>query len=352
MKHFALLFGLLISTFGICQRAQAADPATNAALSCPSAELFSAKLFTDICWACIFPIRVAGFSITPGEKPSEASDLGMCLCQNNLGIHLPGIVNAMWEPARLIEVVRKPGCSMALGGAQLPLGDKRQWGTQSTSVNGDIQSSENLSYYNVHYYAFPLLTMLELYMPKKCSADGYGDFDIIQLTEIDPTWNNSELAFFTHPESAAVANPIAQAACTADAALGIANKEPLTSLWWCAGTWGSIYPMSGSAIPNDFGRTTSLLAARTVGQMHRRGMAHLTMGDDTLCRGMIFPTIPKSQYKFAMFTPRPETKRAHMYGSHPMTWQGGEGRVIPKVGEDALYMMFRWNDCCNTLGSD
>lgn len=352
MKILSILFLILIGILGIGARPVSADPITNAALSCPSADIFSSKLFTDVCWACIFPIRVAGFPITPGESPSLASDLGMCLCSNKLGIYTPGIVNSMWEPARLIEVVRKPGCAMALGGVQLPLGDNRQWGSQNTSVNGDIRSSENLSFYNVHYYAFPLLTMLELYMPKKCSADGYADFDIIQLTEIDPTWTNSELAFFTHPESAAVANPIAQAACTADAALGIVNKEPLTSLWWCAGTWGSIYPMSGSAIPNDFGRTTSLLAARTVGQMHRRGMAHLTMGDETLCRGMIFPTIPKGQYKFAMFSPRPETLKGHMYGAHPMTWQGGEGRVIPKIGEDALYMMFRWNDCCNTLGTD
>ena len=30
---------------------------------CPDAELFSGKLITDICWACLFPIRIAGLSI-------------------------------------------------------------------------------------------------------------------------------------------------------------------------------------------------------------------------------------------------------------------------------------------------
>lgn len=328
--------------------ALAEDPAKDV-LSCPSADIFSAKLFTDICWACLFPIRVAGFAVTPGTAPDGASKGSVCLCKDNLGIPWPGMINSMWEPARLIEVVRKPGCAMALGGVQLPLGDARQWGTQNDAVGGDMLSSERMSYYNVHYYAFPLLSLLELYMPKRCNPDGYDDFDIIQLSEIDPTWNNDELAFFTHPESAAVANPLAQAACTPDAALGLVNKQPLTSLWWCAGTWGNMYPMSGSSIPNDFSRTTSLLGLRTLGQMHRRGMAHMTIGDETICRGKIFPTVPKMQYKFAMFAPRPETKRNHFIGSHPMTWQGGEGRVIPKIGEDALYMMFRWNDCCNTL---
>lgn len=162
-------------------------------------------------------------------------------------------------------------------------------GTLSDAVGGNTITKEKLSFYNVHYYAFPLLSILEMYMPKRCSPDGYADFDIIQLTEIDPVWTNDELAFFVNPEAAAVANPLAQAACTADAALGVAGQEPLTSLWWCAGTWGEIYPMAGTALPNDFGRTTSLLAARTIATQHRRGLAHLTIGDETICRGSIFP---------------------------------------------------------------
>lgn len=326
-----------------------AETSVTDSLSCPNAEVFGPRMFTDICWACLFPIRVAGFSITPGQAPDMASDLSVCLCSDNNGIYMPGIVNSMWEPARLIEVVRRPGCSMTLGGANLGFGNQRQFGTLNESATGEAISTAKNSFYNVHYYAFPIMSILELYMPKRCSPDGYSDLDIIQLSEIDPTWNNDELAFFTHPESAAVANPLAQAACAADASMGIAGQQPLESMWWCAGTWGGIYPMAGTAVPNDFGRTTSLLAARTVGQMHRRGFAHLTMGDDTICRGMIFPTIPKTQYKLSMFYPRAETKKAHYIGAHPITWQGGEGRSIPKVGEDALYMMFRWNDCCNTL---
>lgn len=345
--RYAAALILLLAVFG-SNGARAAEASTPTA-SCPNAELFSGKLFTDICWACLFPIRIAGISITPGDAPRGASKKSLCMCEDNLGIWKPGIVNSMWEPARLIEVVRKPGCLPALGGVTLAIGDKRLWGTHADATTGNQVSHERMSFYNVHYYAFPLLSILEMYMPKRCSPDGYADFDIIQLSEIDPTWTNDELAFFVNPEAAAVANPIAQAACTADAALGVVGKEPLTSRWWCAGTWGEIYPMAGTTLPNDFGRTTSLLAARTLATQHRRGLAHLTMGDDTLCRGSIFPTIPKSQYKMSMFFPRAETKKGHYIGASPLTWQGGEGRAIPQVGEDALYMMFRWNDCCNTL---
>jgi conjugal transfer pilus assembly protein TraU len=348
MHNFLASASFLILIF-ISSAAQTAETSISDSLSCPDAELFGPKLFTDICWSCLFPIRVAGFSITPGDAPDLASTESTCLCASNGGPYMPGIVNSMWEPARIIELVRRPGCSMALGGANLNFGSLRQFGTLTESPGGDAISSEKLSFYNVHYYAFPLMSILELYMPKRCSPDGYTDFDIIQLSEIDPTWNNDELAFFTHPESAAVSNPIAQAACAADATFGLAGAQPLESLWWCAGTWGGLYPMAGAGLPNDFSRSTSLLAARTIGLMHRRGFAHLTMGDETICRGHIFPTIPKTQYKMAMFFPRPETKKGHYIGAHPMTWQGGEGRAIPKVGEDALYMMFRWNDCCNTL---
>lgn len=347
MRQFLIAFALAAYAAISASVAYAAEEGES--LSCSDAELFSAKLFTDICWACLFPIRVAGIPITPGEAPEEASKKSVCLCSDNLGVYWPGIVNSMWEPARLIEVVRKPGCSMALGGAQLPMSDTRLWGDQYDSHTGGAVTSARNSFYNVHYYAFPILAILELYMPKRCSADGYSDFDIISLTEIDPTWNNDELSFFVNVESAAVTNPIAQAACMADASVGLLGKQGLNSLWWCAGTWGAIYPMAGVATPNDFARTTSLLTARSVAQMHRRGMAHVTMGDESICRGEIFPTIPKSQYKLSMFYPRPETKRAHQIGASPLTWQGGEGRAIPAVGEDALYMMFRWNDCCNTL---
>lgn len=357
MRRF--LSGLIIVSAFLITSAFAADAGgesggggnveVTTSATCPDAGLFGPKLFTDVCWACLFPIRVAGIPITPGDAPREASKKSACLCSDNLGIYWPGIVNSMWEPARIVEVVREPGCAMALGGAKLPMSGSRLWGDQHDAPTGGRITAERLSFYNIHYYAFPLLSLLELYMPSRCSADGYSDFDIISLSEIDPTWSNDELAFFVNPESAAVTNPIAQAACLADSALGLAGQQGLNNLWWCAGTWGAIYPMAGSAVPDDFGRTTSLLAARTVAQMHRRGMAHVTMGEDSLCRGMIFPTIPKSQYKLSMFYPRPETKRAHQIGAHPLTWQGGEGRVIPKVGEDALYMLFRWNDCCNTL---
>ncbi len=64
-----------------------------------------------------------------------------------------------------------------------------------------------------------------------------------------------------------------------------------------------------------------------------------------MCEGKIHPTLPKQQYKFTSVYPRPETKSAHVMGESTMKW--GLARKVPAVGEDLVYMIWRWNDCCN-----
>ncbi|MFP4280889.1 MAG: conjugal transfer protein TraU, partial [Halochromatium sp.] len=51
------------------------SPSTQAAdAACPDAELLSGKLITDICWSCLFPVRIAGMPIGGGRVPEGASD--------------------------------------------------------------------------------------------------------------------------------------------------------------------------------------------------------------------------------------------------------------------------------------
>ncbi|APC19437.1 hypothetical protein BLL42_27245 (plasmid) [Pseudomonas frederiksbergensis] len=340
MKSFLKVLGLFfVLISGVSAESLPGDP------TCQNAQILGPKIFTDVCWACLFPIKVAGVSLFGGTAPDKSSNKTVCACSDNNGIYRPGLVTSMWQPARLVEVVRSPGCSMALGGANLAIGDKRLRGHNGS---GDYDSGDTV-FYNVHYYSFPLLQILEIYLPSRCNIDGFNDFDLISISEIDPTWTNPELAFFTHPEAAAVSSPIAQAACTAEA-LTLTAGQPLDSMWWCAGSWGAIYPFAGHTGNMEFERSTSLLAAKTLAVQHRRGLARLTMGDEALCKSQIFPTVVKSQYKLAMFSPLPETARAHWIGEHPMKWNGGPGgRLIPFVGEDALYMLWRWADCCATL---
>lgn len=84
---------------------------------------------------------------------------------------------------------------------------------------------------------------------------------------------------FTQPEAAAVANPLAISACTADAASSTLGK-PIDQLFWCAGSWGHLYPLSGHTLAfGSLAENTSHLAARAIAAQHRRGLARRTMGN-------------------------------------------------------------------------
>jgi conjugal transfer pilus assembly protein TraU len=102
--------------------------------------------------------------------------------------------------------------------------------------------------------------------------------------------------------------------------------------------------MSGLAMGTGHVNMTSLLTARALGSLHRRGLAQPTMGNDAMCEGKISPMLPKSQYKISMFFPRPEASDSHVIGETVMNW--GFGRTIPVAGEDSVYVVYRWNDCC------
>lgn len=332
---------------------------------CQSADILDASLISDVPWSAMYPIRLAGVNLSPtgSGAPDDAVSKAMCSCQNDLGVYVPGFTQAMYEPARLIETVRMPDCMMSLNGTTLSMTNGRAFGSP-----GHNQQEEGAStaYWQYHYFAYPLLLMLEMISTNRCS-DGYLSMDLLYFSELDPTWNDPELAFFANPEAAIFANPVSIAACIADNAAAAVGK-PIDSLYWCAGAWGGLYPLSGYVSNKSSNASkTSLLATRAVAALHRRLLAWQTMGEDNLCQANLFPTIPKSQYKMNMMYPVVErggsqtitkqdlsggvssttysTGNAHEIGEPAMIW--GEWRNVPSE-EDAVYMLWRWNDCCQT----
>jgi len=335
-RRMATGLALLIGLIGGPQ-AHAADA------TCPDAELLSGKLITDICWSCLFPVRIAGMPIGGGAVPAGASGAVVCACTDGLGVPKPGFTIGLWEPARIIELVRNPTCAPALGGIRLPFGDVRLLGSGGQSE----YDGSDVAFYNVHVYAFPLLVMLDLFFDDRCNPDGFSELDLLHFSELDPTWNNAELGFFAHPEAAWLTSPPAQAACLADGVSASAGV-PLDEVFWCAGTWGLLYPFAGAQPTlGSRPRYTSLSATRTMAALHRRGLARQTMGDAALCKAPIEPFLPKSQYKLSMFYPLPEANGSHVIGESPFRW--GVYRTYPGPGEDHLYLLWRWQDCCATF---
>ncbi|EHQ4792205.1 TraU family protein, partial [Salmonella enterica] len=128
---------------------------------CQNAEVIGGKLITDICWSCLFPIKIAGVSISGGGGvvPSDAVTSPLCACNDNLGVPRPGVTTSMWEPARLIEFQRVPGCSSVLNGTRFPF-DRTNQGHHGM---GDMDGGDG-SFMHYHYYAFPLLIMLDMFI--------------------------------------------------------------------------------------------------------------------------------------------------------------------------------------------
>lgn len=160
--------------------------------TCQDAGILDSSMITDVPWDAMYPIRLAGMRISPDGDgaPEDATHKSICSCQDDLGIYVPGLTQSMWEPARLIELVREPNCYMTLGGAKIDMTDGRNWGSTGTPTGYEGGAP---AFWHYHYYAFPLLMMLEMVLPTRC-GDGYLSMDMLYMSELDPTWNDSKLA--------------------------------------------------------------------------------------------------------------------------------------------------------------
>lgn len=321
-------------------------PTVQAEVGCINANIIGPKMITDICWDCVFPIRVAGVPISGSlfrdRYPSGAATRPFCMCFDNLGVPKPGVTTQFCQPNRLVEFQRVAGCASVLNGIRFPF---NRFNLGYEGRHSEQRNYEG-TYRHYHYYAFPVMIMLDMFVPIHCNPGAFHDLDVMYLSEVDPTWANDEIAFFTNPESALVGNPLAVVTCIPDA-VAASVGEPLDTLWWCAGSWGGIYPLSGNVLGRDGTlRTTSLMSARVLAQLHRRGVEWGTVGNENFCGGSVTPYLPKFQYRFTVMHPVAETDDFHALGSSPLLW--GMGRTIPSVGEDPIYLIWRWLDCCNT----
>ena len=317
---------------------------------CYDAEVIGAKIISGVCWDCMLLIIIGQLPIAGSMDriPPGAADntvLGTCMCYDKLGVPKFGFRTSFWEPTRLVELVRQSGCSEVLGGIRFPFSRLTQ-GKQQALADQPVTGTEGETYRHYHYYTFPLTYMMDMWVPSRCNPGGYMDLDIMYLSEIDPTWNNDEIAFFTHPEAALIASPLGAIACIPDVFASNVGK-PLKELYWCAGSWGVIYPTSGNVVGKDGTLTaTSIQSVRALYALHRRALEWRSIGDDALCGGKLAPYLPKNQYRFQVFHPVAETDDNHVMGEMIFTW--GLGRTIPAVGEDPVYLIWRWLDCCNT----
>lgn len=261
---------------------------------------------TDIKWYGIFPIELAGVEIrgfsdlykhSASEglqtNPDRLSSI-MCACREGLNMRV-GLTASYWEPARVLEVTKIPWCFPLLGGIQLNLSKsgKLHKATMSTGPSSYVS-------YNAHYYIFNVLDIIDLFVDIPCVP--HEGFDVAYLSEVDPMWNNDVLSFVINPEAILFGNPIAQLACAADSAAA-AVKYPIDALFWCVGSWGSAYPLAGSATEAvSHPQTSALIASKTLYRNARLGILWDPGIDE--CYAVLTPVWKKTSYKMHLVKPR------------------------------------------------
>lgn len=293
---------------------------------------------TDVCWSCLFPITLGSMNLVRGSLP-DTNNPGnpVCICPGD-PIPRIGLTIGFWEPIAMTDVTRSPFCMVNLGGLQLNIGNYPRGKAESAST------SQNGSFYYVHWYKYPLIYWLNILTDALCVDKG--DFDIAYLTELDPTWRNDELSFILNPEVALFANPVAQLACAADSAASLVGL-PMDSLFWCAGSQGTMYPLNGNVQEHVGGvQSSTLLSERMAYRMSRLGLLW-NSSSNNVCRQYPSAILPKSRYRYQMVNPIASTKNpdgCQPFGRSTARW--GMWKEFPHKGEDFGYLIWRKRNCC------
>lgn len=369
MKAVGLLFaGFIALTSWSASAAQGEDTdvAGVSDMVCDNANIFS-NVFDQVCWSCFIDgINIAGLN---SNNPDGSVDSPVCACDDDLGIPQVGITASYNSITRIAEVVTQPWCSPSLGGIQLQDSEYGQGFIDTDDANN------TKAFFQYHYFAYPLMTMLEILMMPECTGSDVIDFDLMYVSEIDPTWNDDLLAILMSPEAVLFGSPPALAWCGVDCVLATADEQQ-EEFYGCAGCSGLLYPFTGNVNPSpDPVASSDLAAQRAIASLHRKGLATKSMGEEAMCgERVIAPMIPSTQYRFSMMYPVPEAsgggvnvignspdntagqagEELNRYGQccHPMgmstaRWAtAAGGRMPPGKDLSFVYMVWNYQDCC------
>lgn len=285
----------------------------------------------------IFPIKIGGITIATFsglEDVKTLTDFPVCVCMDP--IPRIGIKVSLWEPIAFIETTAIPGCSPSMG-FSIPIS------LYPLSFGANTQGFDNSSYhtFQVHYWKFPVFSVLNLFLDFACLEKG--DVDLPWFTEVDPLWQNDIWAAILNPEAILVANPLAQIACMADS-VAANSGFPLDFLWWCLGSWGSLYPFTKGHGQGTNITSQMAVSAKMVAKLHRLGYLYGSVGGQGLCGMYPMPIMRKSQYSLLPVHPVSHPIRIPI-GRSEFLW--GQGKEVPLVNHHVyVNVLYRKRDCC------
>lgn len=296
------------------------------------------NIIDNICWECLFPITIGNMQVASGSLPDTNNPSSpICLCEKEIGWQI-GMTLGYWEPYALVDVTPQPYCLVNMGGVSLDMNNVEHGGRETPTVE------QNGSFYYVHWYKYPLIYWLQIITSTACMQTA--EFDLAYLSELDPTWEDDELAFLVNPEASVFANSIAQMACAADATATVAGK-PIDQLFWCAGSQGSMYPLTGHVAEQVSPlQGATLLAERADFKLHRLGYIFDSNGDDmhSVCYLQPRLIMPKSRYRYQLINQIADSRHCHPFGQSVSLWEAGHNAI--NDGDHFGFLIWQKRNCC------
>jgi conjugal transfer pilus assembly protein TraU len=260
---------------------------------------------------------------------------GICECANPYDP--VGVQFEYWEPFMVIDTSATAFYSAFLGGSLgggvggAGIGSFFETGKNKSQ---DTQDPGESTFAQAHGFLLPLMVPL-------CSRFDYGTW----WSEVDPMWQSDLLTATIEPEAALFANQVSQLACMADAT-AVNVGFPLDELFWCIGSGGSAYPLTGRVADDNIIQANSTIAARLIYKLCRLFMIcdpAMTGG----CGCAPTPVWVKSHYKMAVVRPGragtyPLGESAMIYGANiniPF-----EGALGPE--DQFMWVVYRKKICC------
>lgn len=301
---------------------------------CKATGTFTLDVITKADYEAMFPLKVAGIPIAQGRIPDAFSSVNrpICICPAPPPIYKRiGFPVGFYEPSKLIEVVKDPYCFPLMGFEND--GDGKLGGT-----SGDDGVGNQSTFYQGHFYHFPLYSMLGMFVDWMCFENS--DFDVAYITEIDPLWNDDELSAIINPEALLFGNPVANLACMADS-ISSAVFLPLDILFWCKGSWGNAYPLTGQTGGDGYVEASASVAASLIYKLHRQLITWASWG--YLCSKYPAPIWTKSAYRLQIVSPI-ASPYATTIGTTGTMWSFGKNP--PFIGDNFGYLVFKKRECC------
>ncbi|MBC8738534.1 hypothetical protein F6X40_17380 [Paraburkholderia sp. UCT31] len=270
----------------------------------------------DLDWNNLYPITIAGVQSGANSNPPLMYEPPVCQCGSGIFGYV-GVGVTFWMPAYVYEIERTSGCLESLGGISLfKSGASSGLGalnSEQANRNGDLDS--NVSRMQIHEYEYPAATMLKIIKDVACvSGDG---FNLGYVTEIDYTWQDDAWGAIFAPEAALFDSLLFQASCAVDA-VAAEVAFPLDPMFWCAGSWGGVYPLTGNGNESNTPfQLNNLVMSKFIARQFRIGLQWMTIGPLAECSAVPSPVWIKDQFRVNQVMPYPR--------SGPPMYIGGQG---------------------------